>query len=406
MIEFTGERVIPGQVDADLWNEHIARYHFARRLARSRRVLDLACGAGYGAATLAEAATRVTGVDVSADAIAYAREHYDAGNLEFLQGDATHVDLPDASFDLITAFELIEHLDDWRALLTEARRLLAHGGQFIVSTPNKLYYAESRQKAGPNPFHTHEFTFPEFQAALAEVFPHAALFVQNHSSGVVFQPLRPSSGADLKLESGQFAPDSAHFFVAVCAATPQVGGSTFIYLPTSANVLREREQHIARLESEVAQKTAWLTQSQQEHQQLVTLHTEQKDKLEAANRWASKANAELEETRLRVAQLQDELAAAQAAGREIAEAYEAKIAALETDLSGRTRWAHETEQRLTTELETSRQELAKCVALLDTAEKTVEERTLWAQRLDAEKKMIQSSRWVRLGRTLGLGPAA
>jgi hypothetical protein len=46
------------------------------------------------------------------------------------------------------------------------------------------------------------------------------------------------------------------------------------------------------------------------------------------------------------------------------------------------------------------------VALLDTAEKTVEERTLWAQRLDAEKKMIQCSRWVRLGRTLGLGPAA
>ncbi len=406
MIEFTGERVIPGQVDTDLWNEHIARYHFARRLARSRRVLDLACGTGYGAATLAEAAAQVTGIDISPDAIAYAREHYDAGNLRFLVGDATQVDLPDASFDLVTAFELIEHLDNWRGLLAEARRLLAHGGQFIVSTPNRLYYAESRKQAGPNPFHAHEFAFAEFQAALAEYFPHSALFVQNHAAGVVFQPLRASTSADFKLESGQLDPDSGHFFVAVCAATHQIGGSSFIYLPTSANVLRERELHIARLEGEVAQKTEWLTASQREHQELVVLHAGQKEKLEAANRWAAKVNGELDESRGRVAALQDEVAAAQAAGRETAAAYEAKIAALDQDLVERTRWAQDTESTLTAELEASRQGLAKCVALLDAAEKTVEERTLWAQRLEAEKQAMHSSRWLRLGRTLGLGPSA
>ncbi len=407
MIEFTGERVVPGQVDTDLWNEHIARYHFARRLARSRRVLDLACGTGYGAATLAEAAARVTGIDISADAIAYAREHYDAGNLTFLEANATRLTgLADGSFDLITAFELIEHLEDWRPLLSEARRLLAYGGQFIVSTPNKLYYAESRQKAGPNPFHAHEFTFEEFQSALAEFFPHAALFVQNHAAGVVFQPLRPSVAADLKLESGALNAGTAHFFVAVCAATPQVGGSAFIYLPTSANVLREREQHIARLEGEVSQKTEWLAQSQRDHHTLVTLHAEQKEKLEATNRWAARLNADLDGAGARILTLQDELASAQAAGRETADAYESKIAELHAGLTERTRWAHETEQRLTAELDASRQELAKCVALLDAAEKTVEERTLWAQRVEAEKKMIQSSRWVRLGRTLGLGPAA
>ena len=52
-VEFTGERVIPGQVDADLLNEHLARYAFAARLARGKRVLDAGCGAGYGAAELA-----------------------------------------------------------------------------------------------------------------------------------------------------------------------------------------------------------------------------------------------------------------------------------------------------------------------------------------------------------------
>jgi ubiquinone/menaquinone biosynthesis C-methylase UbiE len=408
LIEFTGERVVPGQVDTDLWNEHIARYHFAKRLARSRRVLDLACGTGYGAAVLAEGATRVTGVDISAGAISYAREHYDAGNLNFLEGNATRLtELPDGTFDLITAFELIEHLEDWRALLSEARRLLAYSGQFIVSTPNRLYYAESRHKAGPNPFHVHEFTFTEFQAALAEYFPHAALFVQNHAAGVVFQPLKPSVGADFKLEhSGALDADSAHFFIAVCAATPQVGGSAFIYLPTAANVLREREHHIARLEGEVAQKTEWLQQSQREHQELVQLHTAQKDKLEAANHWAGKLNGELEESSKRIVQLQNQLAETQLAAHESAAGYEEKITQLHADLADRTAWAHETEQRLNSELDASRQELAKCVSLLDTAEKTVEERTLWAQRLEAEKKMIQSSRWVRLGRSLGLGPAA
>ena len=56
MAEFTGERVIPGQVDADLLNEHLARYAFAVRLAGGKRVLDAGCGAGYGSAELAVAA--------------------------------------------------------------------------------------------------------------------------------------------------------------------------------------------------------------------------------------------------------------------------------------------------------------------------------------------------------------
>ena len=109
----------------------------------------------------------------------------------------------------------------------------------------------------------------------------------------MFQPLGASTGADLKLESGSPDADSAHFFVAVCAAEKQSGGSSFLYLPASANVLRERERHIERLEGEVAQKTAWLTESQNKHQLLVMLHAEQKEKLEEANRWAGKSNAEL-----------------------------------------------------------------------------------------------------------------
>ena len=119
-IEFTGERVVPGQVDTDLWNEHFARYAFASRLARGKRVLDLGCGTGYGSAELSRQAATVTGLDVSADAVEFAREKFVAPGLEFVEGSATEVALADSSYDLIVAFEVIEHLKDWRKLLAEA----------------------------------------------------------------------------------------------------------------------------------------------------------------------------------------------------------------------------------------------------------------------------------------------
>jgi len=75
LAEFTGERLIPGQVDADLLNEHMARYAFAMRLACGNRVLDARRGAGYGSAELARIAKSVTGVDVACEAVEYARAH-------------------------------------------------------------------------------------------------------------------------------------------------------------------------------------------------------------------------------------------------------------------------------------------------------------------------------------------
>ena len=146
-------------------------------------MLDAGCGAGYGAAELAEAAARVLASTSRPKPIAYAREHYALPNLAFEQGVLrTICRTPTASFDLVVAFEVIEHLDDWREFLAEARRVLAPGGQFIVSTPNKLYYAESRRQAGPNPFHVHEFEFDEFRDELAASLP-ARLAVSGESRG-------------------------------------------------------------------------------------------------------------------------------------------------------------------------------------------------------------------------------
>ena len=418
MTEFTGERVIPGQVDQDLWNEHLARYAFAARLARGKRVLDIGCGAGYGAAELARYAHRVTALDVAESALAYAREHFPLPNLQFVRGSCAALPLAAESFQLVTAFEVIEHVSDWAAALAEARRVLHPSGQFAVSTPNRLYYAESRRLSGPNPYHEHEFDFEEFRAELARFFPHVRFFLQNHTQAVAFRPLDPTGATECRIEDRAAGPGESHFFVAVCALSPQLGSPTFLYVPSAANVLRERELHIQRLEGELRTKDQWLEEARRDKQEVVEMFRQQTAELEARNRWAEELDRGLKDAYARIAALQEELALQQDAANAMAAGYEAKLAELEADLAAKARWAIETEQRLSgelaaraAELAAKCEELARCVELLDQAEKTVEERTNWALRLDGEVRelqarlsMVEASRWYRVGRALGLGP--
>lgn len=411
--EFTGERVIPGQVDIDLWNEHLSRYAFASRLARRKRVLDVGCGAGYGSAELANTATNVTGIDISADAIAYANEHYAKPNLIYQKAGAAQLPFPDASFDLVVAFEVIEHLTDWQNLIAEARRVLSPGGQFVVSTPNKAYYAETRAQSGPNPFHEHEFEFEEFKQALEQHFPHTLLFTENHADSIVFRPIADgrAPSADVRLEGESASVDEAHFFIAVCAGQMMTGAPAFLYVPTAANVLRERERHIARLEGELATKDEWLNASQQKHAELVELHDQQTNELKARNEWALELNTQVKNAGLRIEELQQEIESQQAAAKLAVDGYEAELRRLEADKKTAVDWGQQKEAELTAQLDASQAEFTKCLALFHEAEKTIEERTQWAQSLQSEVEnlklqleSIRGSKWIRLGRSIGFGP--
>ncbi|MGE5568758.1 MAG: methyltransferase domain-containing protein [Rhodospirillales bacterium] len=360
MAEFTGERVIPGQVEPDLWNEHAARYAFAARHVAGRRVLDAGCGSGYGTAELAKAATHALGLDISADAVRYAREHFAAPNLEFLQASCTSIPLRAGSVEIAVAFEVIEHLEDWRSLLDELRRVLAPGGLLFISTPNKAYYAEARRLTGPNPYHVHEFEFEQFSAELRRLFPHVEFFLQNHVAAIGFQPLDPARSAGIESHAagcGAQAGD-AHFYLAVCSAEPLPPPPAFLYVPSTANILREREIHIEKLEAE--------------NKGLIETLRALNEELERSNAWAKELDRKFH-----------------------------------TELEQAIQWA----KTLESQLDAKGKELVECVRLLDAAEATVQERTEWALRLDAELKVlreqlsaIRASRWLKLGRAVGLGP--
>jgi len=395
VIEFTGERVIPGQVDTDLWNEHLARYEFAVPFAIGRRVLDAGCGSGYGSAALAATAAAVTGIDAASGAISYAREHYPAGNLKFAQVSCAALPFCAGTFDLVVAFEVIEHLADWPAFLSEACRVLAPGGVFIISTPNREYYADSRRKLGPNPFHVHEFDHTEFSAVLTARFPCIALYVENHSEVLAIQPVDAPAAetAQLSRAINPIDPRTAHFFLAACSTAPLPPPRPYLHLPPAANVLRERELHIEMLETDLARIRL-------EKHDLVDMFRAQTAELDKSNAWARELDDRLTAAQDRIAALQNELA-------ETVTGYEEKVSTLEAENRTKTEWA----QSLEDQLRAKGEELIRCVSLLHAAEKTIEERTEWAQRLDKELAevralldMVRASRWVKIGNRVGLGP--
>jgi SAM-dependent methyltransferase len=393
LVEFTGERVIPGQVNDDLWSEHVARYAFARPYADGKRVLDAGCGTGYGSAELAQSAAEVTGVDIAAEAIEYAMANYPMAGLHFVKASCAAVPFPANSFDLVVAFEVIEHLTDYRAFLDECARLLTHEGLFIVSSPNKRYYTATRAASGPNQFHEHEFEAEEFVRELERAFPNVRLLLQDRVESFAFHPVVSFWPAEARIDGGGGGADDAHFFIALCSRGQLPPPKSFVYVPKAANMLRERELHVQALERQLADIKA-------DREALLELFRRQTRELEERNEWAQRLDTDLKAAGDRIVALQNEAAA-------LAAEYRAQFARMEQEDQIKTEWA----RKASAELEAKCQELAHCVGLLDTAEATVRERTVWAQtaeaaraQLAAQMEMLRQSRWVKLGRTVGLGP--
>jgi ubiquinone/menaquinone biosynthesis C-methylase UbiE len=154
---------------------HVNRYAFAADYVGGKRVLDVACGPGYGSAYLGEKGAKlVIGGDISRDAVREANSRFQGDSVFFVELDAASLPFYDNFFEVAMSFETIEHLDDYRSYLSEYRRVLVPGGVFICSTPNRLAYPKTLHSS----FHVREFSAQEFSPLLAEYFTRLTLYYQ------------------------------------------------------------------------------------------------------------------------------------------------------------------------------------------------------------------------------------
>ncbi|WP_202080174.1 class I SAM-dependent methyltransferase [Caldalkalibacillus salinus] len=171
MLEYTGERVIPEMMKPTngMLLEHIARYYFAAPYTKGR-VLDYACGVGYGIHMVARLRRKETheliGIDIDEDTIAYAQKQYYNPKINYLRHDVVDPDLPQqlGLFDTILSFETIEHVSEEEQFMHNIKQMLKPGGTLILSTP----FGQGRGKPTNAPYHVHQLTEKEFKGLFAE----------------------------------------------------------------------------------------------------------------------------------------------------------------------------------------------------------------------------------------------
>lgn len=276
-LPFTGERVIPGKVEPDLFNEHFARYAYAQHFCTGKYVLDTGCGVGYGSRHLAETALSVVGIDADPLALRYANSHFQAANVSYMAGDCQVLPFDSGSFDVVISFELIEHLPDAEKYLAEVKRVLKSDGIFVVSTPNTEIYSEHRAGEA-NPFHVREWNLGEFTALLNRYFPSVQVLGETHFVAVGILPTNIHADVPAHLQEGG-APEGADYFVCVCGREPISSDRGLVFVPAASNVLLERERHIRALSTELAERNTYLSRLQPE--------------FEEKARWADSLNVEV-----------------------------------------------------------------------------------------------------------------
>lgn len=292
-MEFSGERFLPS-LSGEIRHEHFHRYVWCRALVKGKQVLDIACGEGYGSAILAQEASSVIGVDIAQEAVEHARQAY-AGiaHLEFKQGDAAAIPLPDSSVDVVVSFETIEHHAKHSEMIDEVRRVLRPEGVFIISSPNRIVYSE---KAGyHNEFHVKELDFAEFDSLLQSRFSQVRYYGHRLAVGSALAAIQPAvperamdaftdTGAEVVARSPQLIDPV--YYVAIAAGEE-------VELPKlNSSVLFSEAEDLYTHHREVAK---WAQTLDGELKNLQSIYAALVKEHEEVAQWAKRLNMELDE---------------------------------------------------------------------------------------------------------------
>jgi SAM-dependent methyltransferase len=178
-LALTGERTLPDVPEENYWfRRHLAVYEWIAARVAGERVIDMACGEGYGSDVLAASAASVVGVDANPEAHEHARLRYRRANLRY---ERDLVESFAERADAVVFLQTIEHLQDPGAVLAHYRSLVGERGTVYVSTPNVLTLAPKGAERSDNPWHVHEYRASEFRELCAERFGEVQLYGLFHA---------------------------------------------------------------------------------------------------------------------------------------------------------------------------------------------------------------------------------
>jgi len=178
-LPLTGERTLPDVPEENYWYQrHLVVYQWIADRLGGMRVVDMACGEGYGSNILAGSAASVVGVDASPEAHEHARLRYVRPNLRFERDLVESFAEP---CDAVVFLQTIEHVQDAGAILEHFRSMLAPGGVAYVSTPNLLTLAPPGAEKSDNPWHVREYRAAEFRQLCESHFPRVELYGLFHA---------------------------------------------------------------------------------------------------------------------------------------------------------------------------------------------------------------------------------
>ncbi|MGI9082076.1 MAG: class I SAM-dependent methyltransferase [Thermoleophilaceae bacterium] len=178
-LALTGERTLPDVPEENYWyRRHLVVYEWIAARCRGLEVVDMACGEGYGTATLARRAARVTGVDANPEAHEHARLRYSRPGVRFVRDLVGRFS---EQCDAVVFLQTIEHVHDPREVLGHIRGMLRPGGTAYVSTPNVLTLAPPGEIRSGNPWHVREYRHEQFRALCEGCFDEVELLGLFHA---------------------------------------------------------------------------------------------------------------------------------------------------------------------------------------------------------------------------------
>jgi SAM-dependent methyltransferase len=190
-LELTGERTLPDVPAENYWfRRHLVVYEWIAERCGGLKVVDMACGEGYGSEVLARHAREVTGVDANPEAFEHARLKYTRPGVRFVRN---MIELHSEPCDVVVFLQTIEHVPDPAGVLRHFKEM---AGTVYVSTPNLLTLAPPGADKSGNPWHLREYRVAEFRALCEGVFERVELYGLFHARKLRAHELALRAGWD------------------------------------------------------------------------------------------------------------------------------------------------------------------------------------------------------------------